>query len=77
MARSFGQASSHIYIDKDHVRSALLWLQKHQLPSGCFQSVGKLFNNALKVWLPDMGVGAGGAQCEAQGCFLRLFHCEQ
>ncbi|XP_010154554.1 PREDICTED: alpha-2-macroglobulin-like protein 1 [Eurypyga helias] len=42
VARSFGQASSHIYIHKDHVHSALLWLQKHQLPSGCFQSVGEV-----------------------------------
>ncbi|KAM6093514.1 LOW QUALITY PROTEIN: alpha-2-macroglobulin-like protein 1 [Chlamydotis macqueenii] len=48
LARSFGQASSHIYINKDHVHNALLWLQKHQLPNGCFQSVGKLFNNDLK-----------------------------
>ncbi|NWT96531.1 A2MG protein, partial [Urocynchramus pylzowi] len=53
VARSFGQASSHIYIDKDHVHSALLWLQKHQLPSGCFQSVGKLFNNDLKGGVDD------------------------
>uniref|UniRef100_A0A8C8ANW6 Alpha-macroglobulin receptor-binding domain-containing protein n=1 Tax=Otus sunia TaxID=257818 RepID=A0A8C8ANW6_9STRI len=57
VARSFGQASSHIYIDKNHVHSALLWLQKHQLPSGCFQSVGKLFNNDLKVWLKITGFG--------------------
>ncbi|NXE96203.1 A2ML1 protein, partial [Menura novaehollandiae] len=54
VARSFGQASSYIYIDKDHVHSALLWLQKHQLPSGCFQSVGKLFNNDLKGGVDDM-----------------------
>uniref|UniRef100_A0A8C5TSP3 Alpha-2-macroglobulin-like protein 1 n=1 Tax=Malurus cyaneus samueli TaxID=2593467 RepID=A0A8C5TSP3_9PASS len=53
VARSFGQASSHIYIDKEHVRSALLWLQKHQLPTGCFQSVGKLFNNDLKGGVDD------------------------
>ncbi|XP_063004729.1 alpha-2-macroglobulin-like protein 1 isoform X2 [Melospiza melodia melodia] len=53
VARSFGQASSHIYIDKDHVHSALRWLQKHQLPSGCFQSVGKLFNNDLKGGVDD------------------------
>ncbi|XP_074757977.1 alpha-2-macroglobulin-like protein 1 [Athene noctua] len=53
VARSFGQASSHIYIDKNHVHSALLWLQKHQLPSGCFQSVGKLFNNDLKGGVDD------------------------
>ncbi|XP_028943147.1 alpha-2-macroglobulin-like protein 1, partial [Antrostomus carolinensis] len=53
VARSFGQASSHIYINKDHVHNALLWLQKHQLPSGCFQSVGKLFNNDLKGGVDD------------------------
>ncbi|KAM6321270.1 alpha-2-macroglobulin-like protein 1 [Aegotheles albertisi] len=53
VARSFGQASSHIYINKDHLHDALLWLQKHQLPSGCFQSVGKLFNNDLKGGVDD------------------------
>ncbi|NWI96003.1 A2ML1 protein, partial [Pitta sordida] len=53
VARSFGQASSYIYIDKDHVHSALRWLQEHQLPSGCFQSVGKLFNNDLKGGVDD------------------------
>ncbi|NXC33379.1 A2ML1 protein, partial [Campylorhamphus procurvoides] len=53
VARSFGQASSYIYIDKDHIHSALLWLQKHQLSSGCFQSVGKLFNNDLKGGVDD------------------------
>ncbi|NXD41996.1 A2ML1 protein, partial [Copsychus sechellarum] len=53
VARSFGQASSHIYIDKEHVHSALRWLQEHQLPSGCFQSVGKLFNNDLKGGVDD------------------------
>ncbi|NXD07203.1 A2ML1 protein, partial [Nothocercus nigrocapillus] len=53
VARSFGQASSHIYINKQHVEDALLWLQKHQLPSGCFQSVGKLFNNDLKGGVDD------------------------
>ncbi|XP_014115222.1 PREDICTED: alpha-2-macroglobulin-like protein 1 isoform X1 [Pseudopodoces humilis] len=53
VARSFGQASSHIYIDKEHMHSALRWLQKQQLPSGCFQSVGKLFNNDLKGGVDD------------------------
>ncbi|KAM8819938.1 alpha-2-macroglobulin-like protein 1 [Eudromia elegans] len=53
VARSFGQASSHIYINQRHVQDALLWLQKHQLPSGCFQSVGKLFNNDLKGGVDD------------------------
>ncbi|OPJ69233.1 hypothetical protein AV530_012334 [Patagioenas fasciata monilis] len=54
VARSFGQASSYIYISQDHVHNALLWLQKHQLPSGCFRSVGKLFNNDLKGGVDDM-----------------------
>ncbi|XP_015727585.1 alpha-2-macroglobulin-like protein 1 isoform X2 [Coturnix japonica] len=53
VARSFGQASSYIYINKDHVRDAVLWLQKHQLSNGCFQSVGKLFNNDLKGGVND------------------------
>ncbi|NXN90062.1 A2ML1 protein, partial [Bombycilla garrulus] len=53
VARSFGQASSYIYINKDHVHSALCWLQKHQLPDGCFQTVGKLFNNDLKGGVDD------------------------
>ncbi|XP_021250335.1 alpha-2-macroglobulin-like protein 1 isoform X2 [Numida meleagris] len=53
VARSFGQASSHIYINKDHMQDAVLWLQKHQLSNGCFQSVGKLFNNDLKGGVDD------------------------
>ncbi|XP_061866938.1 alpha-2-macroglobulin-like protein 1 [Colius striatus] len=53
VARSFGQASSHIYINKDDVHNTVLWLQKHQLPSGCFQNVGKLFNNDLKGGVDD------------------------
>ncbi|XP_031467380.1 alpha-2-macroglobulin-like protein 1 [Phasianus colchicus] len=53
VARSFGQASSYIYISKDHVQDAVLWLQKHQLSNGCFQSVGKLFNNDLKGGVDD------------------------
>ncbi|XP_074852369.1 alpha-2-macroglobulin-like protein 1 [Carettochelys insculpta] len=53
VARSFGQASSYIYIDKQHVQDAIHWLGQNQLPSGCFQSVGKLFNNALKGGVDD------------------------
>jgi len=68
VARSFGQASSYIYINKDHVQDAVLWLQKHQLSNGCFQSVGKLFNNDLKVWLMAMEVGMGGLG-RIQGCY--------
>ncbi|XP_067387062.1 alpha-2-macroglobulin-like protein 1 [Emydura macquarii macquarii] len=53
VARSFGQASSYIYIDEQHMRDAVHWLGQNQLPSGCFQSVGKLFNNDLKGGVDD------------------------
>lgn len=44
---------------------ALRWLQQRQKKSGCFQSMGKLFNNALQVgqgWGgdPECGLGSGG-----------------
>ncbi|XP_067398973.1 alpha-2-macroglobulin-like protein 1 [Emydura macquarii macquarii] len=46
--KSFGQARPFIFIDEKHLKVALKWLQRHQLESGCFQSVGKLLNNALQ-----------------------------
>uniref|UniRef100_A0A8C3I069 Ovostatin n=1 Tax=Chrysemys picta bellii TaxID=8478 RepID=A0A8C3I069_CHRPI len=43
--KSFAQAKRYIFID-DHVQSqTLIWLSSKQKSSGCFQSVGKLFNN--------------------------------
>ncbi|CAM2097443.1 unnamed protein product [Caretta caretta] len=53
VARSFGQASSYLYIDEQHIQDAVRWLGQNQLPSGCFQSVGKLFNTALKGGVDD------------------------
>lgn len=49
VAKAFGQAKCYIYVYEKHIENAVDWLRKHQLPSGCFQSVGRLFNNALKV----------------------------
>ncbi|XP_067397053.1 alpha-2-macroglobulin-like protein 1 [Emydura macquarii macquarii] len=46
--KSFGQARPFIFIDEKHLEDALEWLQRHQLESGCFQSVGNLLNNALQ-----------------------------
>nr|XP_025045544.1 alpha-2-macroglobulin-like [Pelodiscus sinensis] len=40
--KSFGQARPYISIDEKHVNRSLRWLQRHQLESGCFRSVGKL-----------------------------------
>ncbi|KYO44637.1 alpha-2-macroglobulin-like isoform X2 [Alligator mississippiensis] len=53
VARAFGQARAYIYIDEQHVKDAVDWLGQNQLPSGCFQSVGKLFNNHLKGGVDD------------------------
>ncbi|KAH0628649.1 hypothetical protein JD844_010037 [Phrynosoma platyrhinos] len=53
VAKAFGQAKSYIYIEEKHIHDAVHWLGEHQLPSGCFESVGKLFNNALKGAVDD------------------------
>uniref|UniRef100_A0A674IZ61 Alpha-macroglobulin receptor-binding domain-containing protein n=1 Tax=Terrapene triunguis TaxID=2587831 RepID=A0A674IZ61_9SAUR len=51
--KSYAQAKRYIFID-DHVQSqTLIWLSSKQKSSGCFQSVGKLFNNALKGGVDD------------------------
>lgn len=47
--KSFGQARAYVAIDEQHIADALRWLQKQQQETGCFLSVGKLFNNALQV----------------------------
>lgn len=47
--KSFAQASHFIYIDDNVQAQTLMWLASKQKPDGCFQSVGTLFNNALKV----------------------------
>lgn len=54
--KSFGQARAYVAIEERHITDALLWLQKQQKTTGCFRSVGKLFNNALQV-------GWGGRTC--------------
>lgn len=47
---------------------ALQWLRKRQKKSGCFRSMGKLFNNALQVgqglwWGPRVWSGHWGVLC--------------
>ncbi|XP_050183736.1 LOW QUALITY PROTEIN: alpha-2-macroglobulin-like protein 1 [Myiozetetes cayanensis] len=51
--KSFGQARAYVAIEEWHITDALRWLQGQQRPTGCFQSVGKLFNNALKGGVSD------------------------
>ncbi|NWV38179.1 OVOS protein, partial [Grantiella picta] len=51
--RSFAQADRFIYIDDQVQSQTLLWLASKQKLDGCFQSVGALFNNALKGGVDD------------------------
>uniref|UniRef100_A0A803TK12 Alpha-2-macroglobulin-like protein 1 n=1 Tax=Anolis carolinensis TaxID=28377 RepID=A0A803TK12_ANOCA len=53
VVKAFGHAKSYIYIEEKHIEEAVHWLKQHQHPNGCFQSVGKLFNNALKGAVDD------------------------
>ncbi|XP_040450916.1 ovostatin-like [Falco naumanni] len=51
--KSFAQASHFIYVDDNVQAQTLMWLASKQKPDGCFQSVGTLFNNALKGGVDD------------------------
>ncbi|NWH93786.1 A2ML1 protein, partial [Aegithalos caudatus] len=51
--KSFGQARAYVAIEERHITDALRWLQQRQSESGCFRSVGKLFNNALQGGVSD------------------------
>ncbi|XP_063290776.1 alpha-2-macroglobulin-like protein 1 [Pelobates fuscus] len=51
--RSFSQAREFIYVEEKHIHDAVKWLSSLQMQSGCFQSVGYLFNNQLKSEVSD------------------------
>ncbi|NWR42485.1 A2ML1 protein, partial [Regulus satrapa] len=51
--KSFGQARAYVAIEERHITDALQWLRQHQRKSGCFCSIGKLFNNALQGGVSD------------------------
>lgn len=51
--RSFLHAQPYIYIDDSVLRVAASFFLKFRLESGCFASVGHLFNNAMKGGVDD------------------------
>ncbi|XP_075468696.1 alpha-2-macroglobulin-like [Ascaphus truei] len=51
--KSFSKARPYIFIDESHLNHSISWLNQHREQSGCFQSVGKLFNNAMKGGVED------------------------
>ncbi|KAM8924768.1 alpha-2-macroglobulin-like protein 1 [Pelodytes ibericus] len=53
VVKSFSNARTHIHIDETHLAHSFTWLKDHRQGSGCFRSVGKLFNNAMKGGVDD------------------------
>ncbi|XP_040293170.1 alpha-2-macroglobulin-like [Bufo bufo] len=51
--KSFSKARPYIFIDESHLNHSLLWLKNSQQDTGCFRSVGRLFNNAMKGGVED------------------------
>ncbi|KFV53492.1 Alpha-2-macroglobulin-like 1, partial [Gavia stellata] len=58
--KTFSQARDFIHIDEQNIKDAANALIKSQIPSGCFKSVGKLFNNGL-MGAVEEGLGLSSA----------------
>ncbi|NXW61913.1 A2ML1 protein, partial [Eurystomus gularis] len=58
--KTFSQARDFIHIDEQNIKDAVSALIKSQTPSGCFKSVGKLFNNGL-MGAVEEGLGLSSA----------------
>ncbi|NXF65444.1 A2ML1 protein, partial [Ciccaba nigrolineata] len=58
--KTFSQARDYIHIDEQNIKDAASALIKSQTPSGCFKSVGKLFNNGL-MGAVEEGLGLSSA----------------
>ncbi|XP_010015515.1 PREDICTED: alpha-2-macroglobulin-like protein 1 [Nestor notabilis] len=58
--KTFSQARDFIHIDEQNIKDAANSLIKSQTPSGCFKSVGKLFNNGL-MGAVEEGLGLSSA----------------
>lgn len=53
VVKSFAQARSFIYIDKDDLDKSLSWFKSKQLENGCFPQVGKVLHKAMKGGLAN------------------------
>ncbi|XP_063290826.1 alpha-2-macroglobulin-like [Pelobates fuscus] len=53
VVKSFNKARPYIFIDESHLKHSFTWLRDHRKDTGCFRSVGKLFNNAMKGGVED------------------------
>ncbi|XP_075072196.1 alpha-2-macroglobulin-like protein 1 isoform X2 [Mixophyes fleayi] len=53
VVKSFSKARPYIFIDDSHLNQSFNWLKNNRQHNGCFRSVGKLFNNAMKGGVED------------------------
>ncbi|KAM9324848.1 alpha-2-macroglobulin-like [Gastrophryne carolinensis] len=53
VVRTFSKGRPYIFIDESHLNHSIVWLRSHQNQSGCFRSMGRLFNNAIKGGMED------------------------
>ncbi|XP_053306439.1 alpha-2-macroglobulin-like [Spea bombifrons] len=53
VVKSFNNARPYIFIDESHLNHSFTWLKNNRQDNGCFRSVGKLFNNAMKGGVDD------------------------
>ncbi|KAG9471078.1 hypothetical protein GDO78_015955 [Eleutherodactylus coqui] len=51
--KSFSKGRPYIFIDESHMNHSYSWLKNNQQDPGCFRSVGRLFNNAMKGGVED------------------------
>eukprot|EP00079_Xenopus_tropicalis_P031751 XP_017945522.1 PREDICTED: LOW QUALITY PROTEIN: alpha-2-macroglobulin [Xenopus tropicalis] len=51
--KSFNKARPYIFIDESHLSHSFSLLKKIRNKNGCFRSVGRLFNNAMKGGIDD------------------------
>ncbi|XP_059186799.1 alpha-2-macroglobulin-like isoform X2 [Centropristis striata] len=51
--RAFAKAQSFVYIDPTKIEESMNWLKMRQRENGCFERLGKLFNNRMKGGVSD------------------------
>ncbi|KAL4608609.1 alpha-1-macroglobulin-like [Arapaima gigas] len=51
--RSFNRMQSFVYVNPEDINNARTWLESLQKNDGCFQTVGKLFNNRMQGGVTD------------------------
>lgn len=71
VTKCFGQAQKFIFIDDKNIQDALKWMAGNQLPSGCYNNVGKLLHTAMKVG----SLGEPAAPTVPGGAFSGLACC--